>query len=312
MSEYAVVKSPEVLAVEINAIKQQAQTMMLQASAEIGKRLIEAKEQVGHGEWGKWLQENVEYSQSTANRLMQIYNEYGTNSAALHNLSYSKAIALLGMEAEEREAFMEDNDVENMSSRELQKLVKQKQKLEKQLEKQSKESEKIIEKEVRAKQLLEKSLAEIEAELSEVRSSAVKDMSEAASNIKNLGQALETARARAEQLEANLKAKPLEATTATVTEEVVPDEVKEELEQLRQKEAAYAQEIQMLKDQLAHQAEKSPEDIFKGHFKNVLDEFKATIEAFNNVTDADAREKFSKSLTSLVDKMKASVDGVNA
>lgn len=304
MSEYEVAKSPEVLAVEINAIKQQAQTMMLQASAEIGKRLIEAKEQVSHGEWGKWLQENVEYSQSTANRLMQIYNEYGTNSAALHNLSYSKAIALLGMEEEEREVFIQNNDVENMSSRELQKLVKEKQQLEKKLEKQEKASEKAE----REKELLAKDIAELEAQLDEVRSSR---NDETASEIERLSKELEASRTRAEKLEADLKAKPLEAATATVTEEVVPDEVKEELEQLRQKEAAYEQEIQALKDQLTQQAEQSPEEVFKNCFKTVFNEFKATIEAFNNVTEEDAREKFSKSLVALVDKMKATVDGVN-
>lgn len=308
MSEFAVAKSPEVLAVEINAIKQQAQQMMLQASAEIGKRLIEAKEQVEHGEWGKWLQDHVEYSQSTANRLMQIYNEYGTNSAALHNLSYSKAIALLGMEPEEREAFIQNNDVENMSSRELQKLVKEKQQLEKMLEKQEKASEKAE----REKERLERGMAELEAQLEEVINSRKYETVSEKLELERLSKELEASRIRAEKLEADLKAKPLEATTATVTEEVVPDEVKEELEQLRQKEAAYAQEIQALKEQLAQQAEQSPEDIFKGHFKNVLEEFKATIDAFNNITSEDTRQKFSKSLTALVDKMKTSVDGVNA
>lgn len=306
MSEFALVKSPEVLAVEINAIKQQAQTMMLQALSEIGKRLIEAKEQVEHGEWGKWLQENVEYSQRTANELMKFYKEYSANSQTFANLtSHSKAFLLLGINAEERQAFVEEHDVENLSARELKKLMKEKQQLEKKLEKQEEDSAKTE----REKELLAKDIAELEAQLAEVRSN--RD-DETASEIGRLSKELEASRSRAEKLEADLKAKPLEATTATVTEEVVPDEVKEELEQLRQKEAAYEQEIQTLKEQLAQQAEQAPEDIFKVHFKNVLEEFKATIDAFNKVTDEDAKEKFSKSLSALVEKMKVSVDGVNA
>jgi len=82
MTQLITERSADVIAAEINAIKFQTQTMMLQASAEIGKRLIEAKEQLPHGEWGKWLKENVEYSQSTANNLMQIHMEYSSNSQA--------------------------------------------------------------------------------------------------------------------------------------------------------------------------------------------------------------------------------------
>ncbi|TGE36258.1 DUF3102 domain-containing protein [Desulfosporosinus fructosivorans] len=30
------------------------------------------------GEWGKWLEESVSYSQSTADRLMKVFREYGS------------------------------------------------------------------------------------------------------------------------------------------------------------------------------------------------------------------------------------------
>ncbi|WP_054768719.1 DUF3102 domain-containing protein [Lysinibacillus parviboronicapiens] len=117
MTQLITERSTDVIAAEINAIKFQTQTMMLQASSEIGKRLIEAKGQLQHGDWGKWLKENVEYSQSTANNLMQIHTEYSANSQVLGNLSYTKAVALLGIDAEEREAFVQENNVEELSSR---------------------------------------------------------------------------------------------------------------------------------------------------------------------------------------------------
>ncbi|WP_242865745.1 DUF3102 domain-containing protein [Desulfosporosinus sp. HMP52] len=91
-----------------------------------------------HGEWGQWLKESVCYSQSTATRLMQIYKEYGpklldvsegnisSNYAALHNLTYTQALILLGVPEEERGKFIEDNAIDNMSTRELQQTVNEK------------------------------------------------------------------------------------------------------------------------------------------------------------------------------------------
>jgi hypothetical protein len=45
-----------------------------------GEMLIEAKDQVGHGGWGRWLSKNFELSQSTAGvymRLARLHNERG-------------------------------------------------------------------------------------------------------------------------------------------------------------------------------------------------------------------------------------------
>ncbi|WP_144251287.1 DUF3102 domain-containing protein, partial [Mycobacterium tuberculosis] len=74
----------------------------------IGGKLIEAKELVTHGEWGTWLQNNVNYSQSTANNFMRVATEY-SDSQVFANLSYSQAVALLAVPSEEREQFVADN-----------------------------------------------------------------------------------------------------------------------------------------------------------------------------------------------------------
>ena len=84
MSENGIVmRDAGVIAREINFIKEQTKRQMLAASMEIGARLCEAKELVGHGEWEKWLCENVDYSQSTANNLMRIYREYSSQQINL-------------------------------------------------------------------------------------------------------------------------------------------------------------------------------------------------------------------------------------
>lgn len=133
MSQLAI-RTIETIAIEINSIKDQTKKIMIHGSIEIGRRLTEAKEMMPHGEWMNWLADQVDYSQSTANNLMKLFKEYGTDqltlfgdnadSQALGSLSYTQAVALLGIPAEEREAFVQENDVDSMSTRELAEAVK--------------------------------------------------------------------------------------------------------------------------------------------------------------------------------------------
>ncbi len=120
---------------EIRMIDQQAKQYVVQAVVEIGRRLEEAKSMLEHGQWGAWVKEELGYSQSTAQNYMKIYKEFGAdqltldgavaNSQALGNLSYTKALKLLALPAEEREEFVEAHDVEGMSTRELERVIKE-------------------------------------------------------------------------------------------------------------------------------------------------------------------------------------------
>lgn len=135
MSEIITVRDPEIIAAEINTIKSTVRQTVIYASIEIGGKLVEAKSLVSHGEWGKWLEENVEYSQSTADYLMRLFQEYGTgqenlfdtwtNSQTFGKLSYSQHIALLALPFEERQEFAEQNHVEDMSTRQLQQAIRE-------------------------------------------------------------------------------------------------------------------------------------------------------------------------------------------
>ncbi|MGL5084943.1 MAG: DUF3102 domain-containing protein [Clostridium sp.] len=135
MSELMVNRTPELIAAEIRNIKEQTKKVVLYNSVEIGRKLTEAKELIGHGEWGNWLEAKVEYSKSTANNLMQIFKEFGADqmtllddnlkSQAFGSLSYSKAILLLGVPEEAREEFVIENNVEDMSTRELKRTIEE-------------------------------------------------------------------------------------------------------------------------------------------------------------------------------------------
>jgi DNA repair exonuclease SbcCD ATPase subunit len=130
-----IVRTASIVAAEINAIKAQTLQTVYYASIEIGRRLLEAKTLVDHGDFGKWLEDNVDYSQSTANNLMKICLEFDdgqqdlfskkAKSQTFGNLNYSQLVALLALPESEREEFAEENNVEDMSVRELQKAIKE-------------------------------------------------------------------------------------------------------------------------------------------------------------------------------------------
>lgn len=121
MSEVMNYRPIEAITEEILFYKAQAGAAIL----EIGKRLNEAKEQLQHGEWLGWLEEKVDFSESTAQRFMRLAKEY-QNPSPVTDLGASKALVLLALPPLQRDEFLEENDAASMSKRELEKAVKEK------------------------------------------------------------------------------------------------------------------------------------------------------------------------------------------
>lgn len=127
---------------EINQLTAQAQRLILGHAIEIGRRLTEAKQMLSHGEWGKWLKEEIHYSKSSANNMMRIFDAYGStqmglfgpeaNSQTFGDLEYSKALALLSVPAEEREQFAQEVDAEHISVRQLKAAIQERDAAQKQ------------------------------------------------------------------------------------------------------------------------------------------------------------------------------------
>ena len=98
----------------------------------IGQRLLEAKAILPHGEWLPWLTEQVEFAERQAQRFMKLAQEWA-NPTALSDLGATKALALLALPPEERQKFLSENhivdgeekSVIDMTSRELEKAVKE-------------------------------------------------------------------------------------------------------------------------------------------------------------------------------------------
>ncbi|MEK4113248.1 DUF3102 domain-containing protein [Paenibacillus sp. FSL M7-1414] len=319
MSQLAI-RTIETIAIEINSIKDHTKQIVLHSSIEIGRRLTEAKEMMPHGEWMNWLADSVDYKQSTANNLMKIFKEYGSDqltlfgdnadSQALGSLNYTQAVALLGIPAEEREAFVQENDVDNMSTRELAEAVKARkdaEKAQKAAEKALKEAQKEMEKEQKLRQKLETQQADhaliverLQAQAEEAAAAAAKaESGEDDGQAAALQEALEESQqqhaaslAQIKQLEQELKAKPIDVVPATIEIEKVPPEIEAELEELRKKVA---------------QGTGEEAAIFKAHFKNLNDAFANLLGALEIVgkTDEELHTKYKAATNGLIDRMKA-------
>ena len=94
----------------------------------IGRALNEAKALLSHGEWLPWLTEQVDLSERAAQNFMRLAREW-TNPQTLADLGSSKALALLALPEEEREQFVETHPVADMSTRELQQAIAERDKL---------------------------------------------------------------------------------------------------------------------------------------------------------------------------------------
>ena len=137
MSETTIITVRDIQTVEteIIMIRNQVNQVALNGAIEIGRRLTEAKSMLPHGEWGSWLKEKVDISQSAAQNFMKLFDEYGdaqitllgavAKSQTFGNLPYTKALRLLSIPENEREAFAEENDIANKSVREIDRLIKE-------------------------------------------------------------------------------------------------------------------------------------------------------------------------------------------
>lgn len=99
------------------------QDNVCQGMIEIGKRLIEIKKELGHGNWLPYVENELGYRISTAKNLIRVSNEF-SNRQTFGDLPSSKIFALLDMPQEHREDFMATTNLEDSTVRELKDEIK--------------------------------------------------------------------------------------------------------------------------------------------------------------------------------------------
>lgn len=194
----------EAITGEILELKQRGGEVIL----DIGRRLLEAKGMLPHGEWLPWLNERVEFSERTAQKFMRLAQKW-SNPSALADLGATKALMLLALPEEEREEFVEDHNVIDMSARQLEQAIRERD-----------EARKAAEAAKADASAAEQARAKMEADMA---------------TTKNL---LESARAEKQQVDswaaclekklADLKAKPVEVAVETVVDPEAIEKAKAE------------------------------------------------------------------------------------
>lgn len=321
--ENGVVKQQRDIAVvttEIKDICAQAQRMMLIYAVEIGRRLVEAKEILPHGEWGEWLKNEVQFSQSTANKHMQIFKKFGStqvslfgaelNSETFTNLSYSQALKLLAVPDEEVEEFVKENNVSELSTRELDKLIKERDAAVAAAEQaadmeermnaalaRAEESDKEREKAELSVKGLETSISELNTKLDKAKAD-VKKYKDLAKNPEIPKDKLEELKKEAETAAAESKAKEIEEAIKKTKDKLLKAE---EARRNAETEADKAKlEIENLKKQVLMADPAVTE--FKAQFNTAQDTMNKMITAFKGINDAAMQGRFKQAVSAMFDK----------
>lgn len=108
---------------EIKISIQAHSRMAAESILQIGRDLIEAKQIAGHGGWLPFLAD-IGFKPSTAENWMRLAREIAPGST-LAALSPTKALALLQLPQEEREAFAQEQNAQAKSAAELRRLIEE-------------------------------------------------------------------------------------------------------------------------------------------------------------------------------------------
>lgn len=330
MNDIQTQRTPDIIGAEIRGLTQQAKTMTLWFGIEIGRRLTEAKEMLEHGQWLPYLKEQTEFSRSSAGRLMTLYKEYGaaqtslfgaeSNYPTLNNLSISNALRLLAVPEDEREEFAAEHDVEHMSARELDELIKQRDEAEKraaraeeQVQQAADGAAKADEQYQKAKQelhLLREKLGNAEAqkaaaekELSELRDRPVEVAVEV--DEKAVEEAVTAARAKNDAEWAEKMAKVKNELSEA---ELKAEKLKAKIKKAEEKAAASAAELEKLKKSKTLSDPNTA--VFKQIFEQVQEDFNKLHGSLLKVraSDPDTAQKLTAAVRALVDKMQGALD----
>ena len=214
----------------------------------IGRCLIEAKDMLPHGEWLPWLNERVELSERTAQKFMRLAQKW-SNPSALADLGATKALMLLALPEEERDEFIEDHNVIDMSTRQLEQAIKERDEARKAAE--AAKADASAAEQARAK--MEADMAVVNASLAAARDEKQKADQEAA---------------RLENELAALKARPVEVAVETVVDPEAIEKAKAEAVAEIKAKLDKAREAKAKADEKRKQAEASVE-ILKKSLENM-------------------------------------------
>ena len=193
---------------EIRYIQNDVQQYAAQGALKIGERLCEAKELLGHGEFLPWIKDEFGWTDRTAQKLMAVYREFGDSQKSLFgpeintktysDLPVSKLYLLISVPESEREDFVKDNNVAEMSVREMEKLLREKKEAEDESREAHAELDKLADKYAALSAVASEQEKELKAAQADVSASIETAKNEAAAEAEKARRAAEKAQKAAE------------------------------------------------------------------------------------------------------------------
>lgn len=120
------VKEEETRIKSLNGYVQQGQMFLFNAAQNLiqyGRVLCEAKPLIAHGEFGKWVSDNFSMSERSAQGYMAVWKRFGEN-AALNGVQFSSLQKMLSLPEGTEDRFAAENDLAQMTAREVEAAVK--------------------------------------------------------------------------------------------------------------------------------------------------------------------------------------------
>ncbi len=230
----------------------------------IGRCLIEAKDMLPHGEWLPWLNERVELSERAAQRFMRLAREWSNPHNVVGFGNFESLGAAWRCRMEEREQFVEDHNVIDMSARQLKEAIRERDEARKAAE--AAKADASAAEQARAK--MEADMAVVNASLAAAREEKQKADQEAA---------------RLENELAALKARPVEVAVETVVDPEAIEKAKAEAVAEIQTKLDKAREAKAKADEKRKQAEASVEILKKSLENMERNEKKAALSSDKDV-----------------------------
>ncbi len=298
---------------EIKELCSHAQHLLLIYAVEIGRRLVEAKEILPYGEWGDWLKNEVQFSQSTANKHMQIFKKFGSTQMSLFgaelksetftNLSYSQALKLLALPDDEVEEFVKENNISDMTTRELERVIRERDEALKQAEKATEYETAVAAAENKLRAAVEEG-AKHQQTIDELTAKLNKQK-EQNKKLKELVKNPEIPKEKVDELRDEIKTEldnardeDIKKATADITAQLAAAEAEKAAAEA---EAEKAQnEIDALRKQIVMSDPAVTE--FKAQFNTAQDTLNKLVTVFGNISDTEIKQKFTAAVKAMFDK----------
>ena len=312
-------KSTEELTEKANTLYQQMQligAMGIQVAAQAGQCLTVIKERVGHGNWGNWCKQNLQFSERKAQNMMKLSaemrekNSIFANPQTFADIEISKVYELLSAPEEVQKAMIENPEAEDMNVREFKdeiRRLKEELAAERAKEKINESEEELTRAKEKIEELIqqlslhqnEKSEDEWQKELEALKRQIAKETEKAAKAAEKL---------KAAKVEAEKKAETAAEEAVEKAKKEAAEKFKEENKLLIDSNRQAAEEIDRLQKKLENNAQ--PEIAgFKIHADQLQQSFNACLESANRIesSDAEQAQKMRTALKTIMQKLQESI-----